>query len=151
MPCFRRLVAGLLPRRPGVDCRPVHVGCVVEKVALGQVPLRVIGVFFSCQYFSTNTPYSSSTCSYQKDKRAKHGNLPGSFGNGEHWMEMYFHCLGAFAEVVKVTFTFAVSARLSVHPHGTTRLPQHGYSWNLIFMYFSKFLENSNFIKIWHE
>ena len=30
------------------------------------------------------------------------------------------------------------SIRLSVCPHGTTRLPLDGYSWNLIFEYFSK-------------
>jgi hypothetical protein len=38
---FKPLVAGLLLRVPGFDPRPGHVGCVVDKVALGQVLLRV--------------------------------------------------------------------------------------------------------------
>jgi hypothetical protein len=39
----------------------------------------------------------------------------------------------------------------SVRPHWT-RLPLDGYSWNLIFEYFSKICpENSSFIKIWKE
>ena len=36
VPWFRRLVAGLRPRRPGFDLGSVHVGFVVDKVALGQ-------------------------------------------------------------------------------------------------------------------
>jgi hypothetical protein len=39
---FRRLVASLSPRRPGFDPRSVHVGFVVEKVALGQVFPRLL-------------------------------------------------------------------------------------------------------------
>jgi hypothetical protein len=37
MPWLRRLVAGLLQRRPGFNPGPVHVGFVVEKVSLWQV------------------------------------------------------------------------------------------------------------------
>jgi hypothetical protein len=37
-PRLRRLVAGLSPRRPGFNPGSVHVGFVVDKVALGQVP-----------------------------------------------------------------------------------------------------------------
>jgi hypothetical protein len=36
---------------------PVHVGFVVDKVALGQVFLQVLW-FFPCQYHSTVVPYS---------------------------------------------------------------------------------------------
>jgi hypothetical protein len=39
---LRQLVAGLLPRRPGFALASVHVGFVVDKVALGQVFLRVL-------------------------------------------------------------------------------------------------------------
>jgi hypothetical protein len=39
VPWLRRLVAGLSPRRPGFEPRPVHV---VDKVALGQVFPRVL-------------------------------------------------------------------------------------------------------------
>ena len=43
-------------------------------------------------------------------------------------------------------------ARPSVRPHGTTLLTLDGFSWNLIFEYFSKICrENSGFIKIWQE
>jgi hypothetical protein len=37
LPWLRQLVAGLLPRRPEFDPGSVHVGFVVDKVALGQV------------------------------------------------------------------------------------------------------------------
>ena len=36
VPCLRRLVAGLSPRRPWFDLRSVHMRFVVDKVALGQ-------------------------------------------------------------------------------------------------------------------
>jgi hypothetical protein len=39
---LRRLVAGLSPRRPGFNSRSVHVGCMADKLALGQVFLRVL-------------------------------------------------------------------------------------------------------------
>ena len=45
-----------------------------------------------------------------------------------------------------------MSVRPSVCPHGTTRLPLDGFSWNFIFPQFSKICrENSSFIKIWQE
>jgi hypothetical protein len=44
------------------------------------------------------------------------------------------------------------SSCLSVCPHRTTRLSLNGFSWNLIFEYFSKISrENSSFIKVWHQ
>jgi hypothetical protein len=39
---FGRLVAGLSPRRPGFAPGPIYVGFVVDRVALGQVLLRVL-------------------------------------------------------------------------------------------------------------
>jgi hypothetical protein len=42
VPWLRRLVAGLSPRSPVFAPRSVHVGFVVDKVALGQVFLRVL-------------------------------------------------------------------------------------------------------------
>jgi hypothetical protein len=42
VPWLRRLVAGLPPRRPGFDAGSVHVGFVVDKVALGQLFLPVL-------------------------------------------------------------------------------------------------------------
>jgi hypothetical protein len=45
VPWLRRLVAGLSPRRPGFDVGSVHVGFVVDKVALGQMFLRALRFF----------------------------------------------------------------------------------------------------------
>jgi hypothetical protein len=42
VPWLRSLVAGLSPRRPGFAPGSFHVGFVVDKVALGQVFLRVL-------------------------------------------------------------------------------------------------------------
>jgi hypothetical protein len=42
VPWLRRLVAGLSPRRPGFDPGSVHVGFVVDKVALEQAFPRVL-------------------------------------------------------------------------------------------------------------
>ena len=45
-----------------------------------------------------------------------------------------------------------IQTRPSVGPHGTTRLPLDGFSWNLILEYFSKICrENLNFIKIYQK
>jgi hypothetical protein len=40
--------------------------------------------------------------------------------------------LGAFAKLRKPTISFVMSVRLSVRPHGTTRLPLYGVTRNLI-------------------
>jgi hypothetical protein len=45
VPWLRRLVAGLLSRRPGFDPWSVHVGFMVDKVALGQVFFSSTSVF----------------------------------------------------------------------------------------------------------
>jgi hypothetical protein len=42
VPWLKRLVAGLSPRRPGFAPGSILVGFVVDKVALGQVYLRVL-------------------------------------------------------------------------------------------------------------
>jgi hypothetical protein len=55
VPWLRRLAAGLPPRRPGFNPGSVHVGFMVDKVALGQVFLRVLRVF-PCQFHSTGAP-----------------------------------------------------------------------------------------------
>jgi hypothetical protein len=51
VPWLRRLVAGLAPRKPGLDPRSFPVRFVVNKVALRQV--------FPCQCLSTKAPYSA--------------------------------------------------------------------------------------------
>jgi hypothetical protein len=42
VPWLRPLVAGISPRKTGFDVRSVHVRIIVDKVALGQVFLRVL-------------------------------------------------------------------------------------------------------------
>ena len=46
--------------------------------------------------------------------------------------------LGFFAKLLKVTISFVKSHRLSVRPHGTTRLPLDGFTLNLIFEFFCR-------------
>jgi hypothetical protein len=43
VPWFRQFVAGLSPRRTGLDHNSVYVGFVVEKVVVQKVILRVFG------------------------------------------------------------------------------------------------------------
>jgi hypothetical protein len=45
VPCIRRLVAGLSTRRRSFDLRPVHVGFVVDKVALRQYFLQLRRIY----------------------------------------------------------------------------------------------------------
>jgi hypothetical protein len=54
---------------------------------------------------------------------------------------------GAFAKLRKPTPSFVMSVCLSVfvRPLGTTRFPLNGFSWNLIFEYFSKISIKFNF------
>jgi hypothetical protein len=49
-------IASLSLRRSGFRPRPVHVGILVEEMALGQSSLRVLQ--FPSQYQSTNSSYS---------------------------------------------------------------------------------------------
>jgi hypothetical protein len=56
MPWLRRLVAGISQRSTGFTSGSVHVGFVVDKVALGQVSSELFG--FPCQYHSTVALYT---------------------------------------------------------------------------------------------
>jgi hypothetical protein len=64
----RWLDAGLSPRRPGFDPRPVHVGFVVEKVTQGQVlsqstyvsPVSVIPLSVSFHHCSITRVFDSA-------------------------------------------------------------------------------------------
>jgi hypothetical protein len=62
----------------------VYCSVRLESLNINQVNILISG--FPCQYHSTKAPYSSSStcCRYQKDKRAKPGNLKNNqrfFGN----------------------------------------------------------------------
>jgi hypothetical protein len=63
-------------------------------------------------------------------------------------MPVSVQLFGAFAKLRKATISFVMppsvrlSVRPSVRPHGTSRLPPNGFSWNLIFReYFEKSVE----------
>ena len=57
---FRRLVAGLPPRRPGFYPGSLYVGFVVGKVALGEVFPPSTSVFL-CQFHITGAPLHRNT------------------------------------------------------------------------------------------
>jgi hypothetical protein len=80
------------PRGLGFNPRPVPVGVVADKVALVETFLPVL--CFPCYYHSTNAPYPATCCTYQKDKRAKAGDLLKSnvlSEVGEHWTDKHIH------------------------------------------------------------
>jgi len=52
--------------------------------------------------------------------------------------ECIISLLGAFVELRKTIISFVTSVWPSVCPHGTTRFPKNGFSWNLTFEYVSK-------------
>jgi len=57
--------------------------------------------------------------------------------------------LGSFAKLRKATTSFVMSVRPPLLPHGTSRLPLDGFSWNLMFEYFSTLSkENLRSIKV---
>jgi hypothetical protein len=72
------------------------------------------------------------------------------------YSELKGRCVGlsldALTKLRKATISFVMSVCLSVRPHGTSRLPLDGFSWNLIFGYFSRVCRGIfSFIKIWQE
>ena len=59
--------------------------------------------------------------------------------------------LGAFTKLLKSDYQLRHGCP-SVCPHGTTRLSLEGFSWNFVFIYFSKFCtEFLTLIEIWQE
>jgi hypothetical protein len=59
VPWLRRLVAGLSPRRPRFDPRPVHLGFVVDKVALGQVFSLVLLFSLSISFYQCSITWKN--------------------------------------------------------------------------------------------
>ena len=60
VPWLRLLVAGVSPRRPGCNPRPVHVEFVVDKVALGVLlfpPVSIIRLVLLVHYFVNGRRY----------------------------------------------------------------------------------------------
>jgi hypothetical protein len=60
LPWLRRLVAGLSPRRPGSAPRSIHVGFMMDKVAMRQVSSEFFGFPLSIS-FHRGSPYSYIT------------------------------------------------------------------------------------------
>jgi hypothetical protein len=90
---LRQLVSGVSPQRPTFDPTRVHVRLAADSVS-SQTTLPVHWVF-PRQYHSTNAPRSSLSTysSYQKEKRAKPGNLPKSSALsaiGQHCIEKHY-------------------------------------------------------------
>jgi hypothetical protein len=61
VPLLKQFVACLSRRRPGFDLGSIHVGFVVDKVALGQV-------FFPPEYFGFPLSVSLHRCSITRNK-----------------------------------------------------------------------------------
>jgi len=55
-----------------------------------------------------------------------------------HYLRSFNSFLGAFVKFGRVMISFVLSICLSVHPHGTTRIPLEGFSWNFTVDYFSQ-------------
>jgi hypothetical protein len=75
-PWLRRLVAGHLPWRPGFGTRLFYVRFVMDKVAVGQVFIRIF--LFSPVYTIPTLirTHRHLRCYYKKEKRVKARNLP---------------------------------------------------------------------------
>jgi hypothetical protein len=56
--------------------------------------------------------------------------------------------LSRVRKIAKTTISFVTSFRPSVCPHGTTRIPQDGFLWRLIFVLFFFFFFSKSFSKI---
>jgi len=70
---------------------------VVKKIGTG-IFFAPSASVFSCLYYSTIAPFSSSPtrCSYQTDKPGQTGNFPNinvPSAIRERWIEKYFHTL----------------------------------------------------------
>jgi hypothetical protein len=96
VPWLRQLVARFSSQRTGLDPRPVLERSVVDKVASGQVFLRVL-LDFPCQYPSTNAPYSSSSMYMLRLPEGQSGQAletsrkQHSSGNRITWDKKYFY------------------------------------------------------------
>jgi len=93
VPRLGRLVAGLSPRMPGLGLRSVHVRFLVDETALGKVFLLVFCFPLTISFHQCFILIFTYCCSYQKNKRAKHRNIPQVSAHSEvedHWTEKYF-------------------------------------------------------------
>jgi len=90
MPWFRRSVDGVLLRGPAFNPRSVHVRFMVYKVALWQVFLAVLLFSLSVSFHQYTILILTYMYAFQKDRRAKSGNLPKRSGHrtpGSIWQK----------------------------------------------------------------
>jgi hypothetical protein len=96
VPCLRRLVAGLSPRKPGLDPGLVHVRFVVDKVTLGHVflrllrfsPVSIIPPLLRTLFIYTLLLSEGQTGeAWERSEKQSYSEI------GEHWIEKKFHFL----------------------------------------------------------
>jgi hypothetical protein len=162
--------------RHAFDPESVHVGFVVDKVALWQVSIQVLGAFLF--YYCASPPYSliyPPPMLYKLGnwhRYIKHFSVPSvifvmyavistamfigfvivrnNWGNTEDMWYQMFLFLGAFAKLWKAILIFVMSVRLSAWNNSAAATER--ILWHLVFEYNSKICqESSSFIKIWQE
>jgi hypothetical protein len=92
VPWLKRLVAVLSPRRPGFAPGSIHVGFVVDKVALGRFSPRTsvspADTIPPLLHIHLSPPHEVCDCS---DQAAHYHNLGAQLGgftsDPEHWLE----------------------------------------------------------------
>jgi hypothetical protein len=117
VPWLRSLVAGLSPRRPGL----IHVGFVVDKVALGQVFLRVLR-FSPVISFHPRSPNSYHLGNSYYANVSKHPRLgldPPHLQGGKNIQEYVFLILMQCSSLISSTITCFVSTTCSPCSHIT--------------------------------
>ena len=141
----RPQVRRAIPRAASRRCSDFNSNAVqvagVNIVALGQVSIRVHRVSHVSLH-STIAPslfcgreneptrgFSSTYCLIFHKNKIKMFLLTRVFV--VVCLTMFYQFLDAFAKLRKAIISFVIS--LAVCPHGTTRLPLDGFSWNLIF------------------
>ena len=106
-----------------------HINAIFFTVVLLLVPVSTIKLIFSLSVFVCSSVDIVPFFLYIK--------------------KLLWLFLSAFAKLRKATISFVRSVRLSVCPQGKVRLPQEGFSWNMMFENFSKiYRESSRFTKM---
>ena len=153
------------------DTKQVHVGFVVDKMAIGQVSLEVfqfspvsnippvLQTLFHSYTFNMlhKKNYSALWNVYISIHFVSVHNTANChiFSNNKYWFWLNKVCWSHICQPgcnMQFLGTFAQLQETAPCPHGTTRLPLDGFSWNLIFEYFLKICQEiSSFLKIKQE
>jgi hypothetical protein len=128
----------LLP--PGVN--PIAVKCIISYISYHHI------IVYHISY------HIYHTISYHISIFPRYNSRSGLRVTDLCWLSAVFYLdfFGAFANLQKATISFVMSVCPSVSPHGTTRFPLDGISWNFIQENFSKIRrESSGSIQIGQE